>query len=40
MDINELLRRLHSIRCYTFHGSTAKRMLTELIVQLSNGQKQ
>jgi hypothetical protein len=40
MSIEELLKRLHSIRCYTFHGSSARRMLTELIVQLSNGQKQ
>ena len=34
MDVRELIKRLHTIKMYTNHNSTARNMLEELINQL------
>ena len=31
MDINELIKKLHEIRCWTNNGSVARNLLDELI---------
>lgn len=36
MDIRELIQHLKRIRCWTFEGTMARKLLTELIDRLQN----